>query len=98
MDRIFDDAKDKNVRATYIYGKASDTKAYSDAKYTVQMKTSELSEIFKKGGVVKIGSKLYTPLSYSETAKVGSVVIVDPKSGEATTAVLTSLTAVADAE
>ena len=48
MVKLFDDAKDKNVSATYIYGKASDTKAYADEACTVQMKTSELREAVLK--------------------------------------------------
>lgn len=96
MERIYDDAKDKNVRATYIFGKASDTKAYADSGCTVQLTTSELKEIFLKGGVIKIGDKLYTALHYYETSGAGTVVYVNPKSGEATTAVLGTLVAKVD--
>lgn len=95
MDRIFNDAKDKNVSAVIIYGK--NNKAYVDEKYTVQMKTSELEEAFKKRGVIKVGEKLYAPLSYSVASDIGSVIYVDPKSGEATTAVLVTLSADKDA-
>ena len=46
MEKLYNDAKDKNVSATYIYGKSSDTKAYADSGCTIQMKTSELKEAF----------------------------------------------------
>nr|DAP46084.1 MAG TPA: hypothetical protein [Caudoviricetes sp.] len=95
MDRIYNDAKDKNVSAVVIYGKTN--KAYSDKECTVQMTTSELCEAFKKRGVIDISGKLYAPLSYSVASDVGSVIYVDPKSGEATTAVLGSLSAAKDA-
>lgn len=94
MDRIYNDAKDKNVSAVMIYGK--NNKAYVDEKCTVQMSTSELAEVFKKRGVISIDGKLYTPLSYSVASDVGSIVYVDPKSGEATTAVLGTLSAAKD--
>ena len=42
MDKIFDQAKDKNVAAIVIYGKGSDKKAYTDSACTIQFKTSEL--------------------------------------------------------
>ena len=36
MDRIYDDAKDKNVAAVIIYAKGSDGKAWKDADGTDQ--------------------------------------------------------------
>lgn len=95
MDRIYNDAKDKNVSAVVIYGKSN--KAYVDEECTVEMTTSELEEVFKKRGVINISGKFYTPLSYSVASGIGSVVYVDPKSGETTTAVLGTLSAVKDA-
>ena len=35
MDKIFDQAKDKNVAALVIYGKGSDKKAYIDSDCTM---------------------------------------------------------------
>lgn len=46
MDRIFEQAKDLHVRATYIYGKAGDTAAYVDADCTQKMTVSQMKEIF----------------------------------------------------
>lgn len=94
MVKLFDDAKDKNVSATYIYGKASDTKAYTDEACTVQMKTSELKEAVLKRAVIIIGDAIYIPVSFSVASNVGSVGYIKPNSSTATSADIGSLTAV----
>ena len=93
MVKLFDDAKDKNVSATYIYGKASDTKAYADETCTVQMKTSELREAVLKRAVIIIGDAVYIPVSFSVASNVGSVGYIKPNSSTATSADIGSLTA-----
>ena len=93
MVKLFDDAKDKNVSATYIYGKASDTKAYTDEACTVQMKTSELREAVLKRAVIIIGDAVYIPVSFSVASNVGSVGYIKPNSSTATSADIGSLTA-----
>ena len=93
MVKLFDDAKDKNVSATYIYSKASDTKAYADEACTVQMKTSELREAVLKRAVIVIGDAVYIPVSFSVASNVGSVGYIKPNSSTATSADIGSLTA-----
>lgn len=93
MDRLFDDAKDKNVSATYIYGKSSDTKAYVDAGCTIQMKTSEMKEAFRKRALVVIGEDLYIPVSFGVVSKAGTVKYIKPNTTTATSADLGTLTA-----
>ena len=93
MVKLFDDAKDKNVSATYIYGKTSDTKAYADEACTVQMKTSELREAVLKRAVIIIGDAVYIPVSFSVASNVGSVGYIKPNSSTATSADIGSLTA-----
>ena len=93
MVKLFDDAKDKNVSATDIYGKASDTKAYADEACTVQMKTSELREAVLKRAVIIIGDAVYIPVSFSVASNVGSVGYIKPNSSTATSADIGSLTA-----
>lgn len=93
MDRLFDDAKDKNVSATYIYGKSSDTKAYADAGCTIQMKTSEMKEAFLKRALVVIGDDLYIPVSFGAVSKAGTVKYIKPNTTTATSADLGTLTA-----
>ena len=52
MDKIFNQAKDKNVSAVIIYGKENDSVedplAYADEACTIAMKTSELKDAFLK--------------------------------------------------
>lgn len=96
MEKLYNDAKDKNVSATYIYGKASDTKAYADSGCTVQMKTSELKEAFLKRALIVIGNNFYIPVSFSVTSNTGSVTYAKPNSSTATSADLGTLTAAKD--
>lgn len=95
MDKIFQQAKDKNVAAIVIYEKTSETKAYKDAAFTVQYTTSELKDAFLKGAVIALAAGGFAkPVAYSETSSVGSVGYV--KDGESVSVV--SLAAVADPE
>lgn len=96
MERIYNDAKDKNVAAVVIYGKTSDTKAYIDADCTTQFKTSELKEAFVKGAVVIIGAAYYIPVSFTVASNVGSVNYIKPNGTTATSADIASLAAVKD--
>lgn len=97
MEKLYNDAKDKNVSATYIYGKSSDTKAYANADCTVQMKTSELKEAFLKRAIIVIGDAFFIPSGFSITSNVGSVTYAKPNSSTATSADLGTLTAAKDA-
>ena len=96
MEKLYNDAKDKNVSATYIYGKTGDTKAYADSGCTVQMKTSELKEAFLKRALIVIGNNFYIPVSFSVTSNARSVTYAKPNSSTATSADLGTLTAAKD--
>lgn len=53
MERVFDDANDKNVAAYVVYGKASDSKLYySSADGADQVTEADLADIFAKGRVI----------------------------------------------
>ena len=97
MEKLYNDAKDKNVSATYIYGKSSDAKAYANADCTVQMKTSELKEAFLKRAIIVIGDAFFIPSGFSITSNVGSVTYAKPNSSTATSADLGTLSAAKDA-
>lgn len=76
MERIYQDAKDKNVAKVIVY--VSSAKAYSDAAHKTQMKTSELKDAFMKGCVlVSTDGTWVAPTSYTEAAKVGTIVGLD---------------------
>lgn len=95
MERIYDQAKDKNVAAIVIYGKGSDGKAYHDAAGTEQYKTSELQDAFIKRAVVKIGNDYFIPISFTIASNVGTVTYAKVGSTAGTAATAT-LVAVAD--
>lgn len=97
MERIYDQAKDKNIAAIIIYGKASEStgaKAYVDAAGTIQFKTSELKDAFLKRALVQIGSDIFVPISYTESSNVGTVTYA--KAGSSNAAAVGTLVAVAD--
>lgn len=95
MDRIWNRAEDKNSANIIVYGKASDTKAYSDAACTMQCTTSELSDAFMKGCIVAIGDDMYYPiaLSIASSTKVATLTYAKAgsSSGSAATATLVSI-------
>ena len=96
MDKIFDQAKDKNVAAIVIYGKGSDGKAYADANGTTQLKTSELKDAFLKRAVIQIGTEYFIPVTFSITSNIGTVKYAKPNSSTATSADLGSLVSIKD--
>ena len=85
MERIYNDAKDKNVAKVIIFVNAN--KAYVDAAHKVQFKTSELKDAFMKGCVLQTAEGTYAiPTNYSETSKVGAVsAIVAASTGDTVT-------------
>lgn len=94
MDRIWNRAEDKNSANIIVYGKASDTKAYSDEACTMQCTTSELKNAFMKGCIVAIGSdSMYYPVSLSIASKVATLAYAKAgsTSGSAATATLVSV-------
>lgn len=61
MERVFDDANDKNVAAYVVYGNASDSKLYdSTAEDAKQITQEELANFFAKGRlIVKVSTASY---------------------------------------
>lgn len=98
MERIYQQAKDKNVAAVVIYARGSDGKAYADAAGTVQFKTSELTDAFLKGAVIHYGTDMYyVPTGYIIASGVGKISFaVTTGSGESAKTELKTLVAVAD--
>lgn len=94
MDRIYNDAKDKNVAKIVIFVNAG--KAYIDAAHKVQFKTSELKDVFMKGCVLKTAENTYAiPTNYTEASKVGTVsAIMAAATGDTVT--VTRAAAIAD--
>lgn len=103
MDKIFRDSTDRDVAATYVYGKSSDSFAYADSNCTVKIKTTKLQEVFLKGAVVVIDGNCYKPVSYSIKSNIGCLTYiksdtkVDSKTGSSSSTVaLATINAIAD--
>lgn len=52
MNKVYDDAKDKNVANFVVYAKAADSKVYYEAAYTTQVTQADLEDAFKKGRLI----------------------------------------------
>ena len=62
MKKIWMDAKDKNVAALVIYGKAADHKLYKDEDMTVLAEEADVADAFLKGTlVVAVGDAFVRP-------------------------------------
>lgn len=93
MDRIYDQAKDKNVSAIVIYGKDNDEMAYVDADCTTKYRTNALKDAFLKRAIIKIGYKYFIPIAFSYNMEIGVVTYAKAgsTSGTAATATLSSV-------
>ena len=97
MDRIYNRAEDKNSANIIVYGKASDTKAYSDKACTMQCTTSELKNAFMKGCVVVIGDDMYYPVALTVASSTKVATLTYAKAGSTTgSAATATLVSVAD--
>lgn len=67
MERVFDDANDKNVASYVVYGKASDSKLYySTAEDAKQVTEEDLANFFAKGRlIVKVSTASYAVVKVS---------------------------------
>ena len=86
MDRIYNRAEDKNCANIIVYSKAGDTKAYSDKECTVQYKTSELKNAFKKGCIIIANEfDMLTPVGFaiqnSNNVEIGNLMYLGAGSG-----------------
>lgn len=97
MERVFNDAKDKNIAALVIYGKGSDGKAYIDAAGTTQFTTSVLKDAFLKRALINISDVYYVPVGFSVASGIGKIVYaVTTGSNDSTKTDLKTLVSVAD--
>lgn len=85
MSKIYDDAVDKNVAYQIVYAKASGNALTHDAAGAEKVYTDELKDMYLKGMVVLVNSADYMkPVSYSESAGVGTIVCVKGTGSTAT--------------
>jgi hypothetical protein len=68
MERIYQDACDKNVAAVVVYLNSEDSKLYYDADFTAEMEVpaEDLKNLFVKGVLCDDGTNLLAAQSYSE--------------------------------
>lgn len=96
MDKIYEQSKDLHVVATKVY--VDDGKAYKDAAFSAQFKTSELTEAVIKGAILVLDEDSYAyPIKYSITTGVGTVAYIVPNSITATSADIAGAVSAADA-
>lgn len=78
MNRIYDDAKDKNVANFVVYGDTTDNKLYDKASGDdkVQIDQKDLEDAFKKGRLlIAVGTSFFVPVSIAAN-KVKTVDVV----------------------
>ena len=95
MNKIFNQAKDKNVAALIIYGKKGESApaAYTDAACTKKMKTSELKDAVIKRAIIQIGEDIFIPISFTVSSNIGTATYAKAGSsaGSAATATLVAV-------
>lgn len=85
MSNIYNDAVDVNVAARLVYAKASGNALTHDAAGEQKVYTDELKDMYLKGMVILVNNADYMkPVSYSESAGVGTVVCVKGTGSTAT--------------
>lgn len=85
MSKVYIDAVDKNVAYQIVYTKASGNALTHDAEGKEKVYTDELKDMYLKGMVVLVNNADYMkPVSYSESADVGTVVCVKGTGSTAT--------------
>lgn len=91
MDKIFNQAKDKNVATIKVYAKANDAYAYSDSANTKKIDAATLQDLFLKGCVVISGDDTFAPVGLNVDADVATLTYVKADTTTATTAVLATV-------
>lgn len=80
FEKVFNDAKDKNVSAVKVYAH-TDGYAYYEANHKNKVTAADLKEAFLKGCVIVDATSTYQPLNMGET---GGVVTLAYAKGTAT--------------
>lgn len=91
MQKIFDDADDKNVRKIKLYAKASDAYAYSDAECKNKVDAAAMQKAFKVGAVIVLAGVEYLPVAMEVKSGVATMTYVTADTTTSTTAVLATV-------
>ena len=85
MGKFYNDAVDKNVAYRMAYATASGNALTHDADGEEKVYADELKDMYLKGMVVLVNNTDYMkPVSYSESADVGTIVCVKGTGSTAT--------------
>ena len=63
MEKIWNDADDKNVATVILYADKDDGNEFFDAAKKNGVRKDELANLFKKGVLVSLSGTLYMPIS-----------------------------------
>lgn len=77
MEKIWNDASDKNVATVILYADKDDGNVFFDAAKKKGVSKDELANLFKKGVLVNLSNVFYMPISYKETAGAGVISVSD---------------------
>lgn len=80
MDKIYMDAKDKNVAVNVVHYNGTDLKVFVDPEHKNQIEAGDLWDLCLKGVIVQIGENAYaipTAFGKSPAGVVGLTVVVD---------------------
>lgn len=67
MDKIYMDAKDKNVAVNVVYYNGTDLKVFVDPEYKNQIEADDLWDLCLKGVVVQAGENAYAvPIAFEK--------------------------------
>lgn len=91
MPKIYENYDDQHVVTTYLYAKAADAYAYTDAAKTVKISAVALKDLFLKGATIIDGTTEYAPTSYVVADGVATITYVKADGTTPSTAVLTLL-------
>lgn len=75
FEKVFNDAKDKNVSAVKVYAH-TDGYAYYEASHKNKVTTADLKEAFLKGCMIVDATSMYQPVNMDESGGVVTLVYV----------------------
>ena len=85
--KIYKDAKDLDVAAFLVFGKAADGKLYKDADFTEKATLKVVGDAFKKGSLlVAVGDAFFKPSKLEDN----EITILDVSSGAVVATVFTA--------
>lgn len=74
MDKIYMDAKDKNVAVNVVHYNGADLKVFVDSEHKNQIEADDLWDLCLKGVVVQTGENAYAfPTAFEKDSSSGAV-------------------------